>query len=83
LSPKRVRSRFLNGLVLLEVDEIVAAATFGVDHLSVSCNSNTNCTKAFGTGSYGWTAFAMTAGEGFDIKLNKKIALLVQAEYLD
>jgi opacity protein-like surface antigen len=56
---------------------------FGADRLSLSCNSNTNCQNFFGTASYSWTAFALTAGGGFDIKLNKKFSLRpVQAEYL-
>jgi len=52
---------------------------FGGDHLSLSCNNAAAC----GNQSLGFTAFAMTAGGGFDIKLSKKFALRpIQAEYL-
>ena len=52
---------------------------FGGDHLSLSCNNAAAC----GNQSLGFTAFAMTAGGGLDLKLNKKFALrLVQAEYM-
>jgi len=60
-----------------------AEVNFGGSRLSLSCNSNTNCMKYFGTGTYSWTAFAMTAGGGFQIKLNRKFSWRpVQAEYL-
>ena len=52
---------------------------FGADHLSLSCNNAEVC----GSASRGFTAFALTAGGGFDVKLNRKFALrLIQAEYL-
>jgi len=51
----------------------------GGDHLSISCENAAVC----GNASRGFTAFAMTAGGGLDLKLNKKFALrLVQAEYM-
>jgi hypothetical protein len=57
---------------------------FGGMRISLSCeNSNSDCTESFGTGSYSKTAFALTVGGGFDIKLSKKLSLRpVQAEYL-
>ncbi|MGB7942238.1 MAG: outer membrane beta-barrel protein [Terriglobales bacterium] len=57
---------------------------FGGMRISLSCeNSNSQCTESFGTGSYSKTAFALTVGGGFDIKLSKKFSLRpVQAEYL-
>jgi opacity protein-like surface antigen len=52
---------------------------FGGNRLKLSCNNNTACN---GT-SYSKNAFALTAGGGFDVKLNKKFAIrLIQAEYL-
>lgn len=52
---------------------------FGGARASLSCNSNTACS---GT-SFAKTAFAMTVGGGFDIKLSKKFSLRpIQAEYL-
>lgn len=61
-----------------------AELNFGGMRISLSCKySNSNCAGEFGTGSYSKTAFAMTVGGGFDIKLNKKFSLRpVQAEYL-
>jgi opacity protein-like surface antigen len=52
--------------------------------LSLSCQNNAvNCNIATNGNSYARTAFAMTAGGGFDIKLSPKFAIrLVQAEYL-
>ena len=45
--------------------------------------SNSECAANFGTGTYSKTAFAMTVGGGFDIKLTNKLSLRpVQAEYL-
>jgi opacity protein-like surface antigen len=57
---------------------------FGGMRISLSCaNSNGECAENFGTGSYSKTAFALTVGGGFDIKLSKKFSLRpVQAEYL-
>jgi opacity protein-like surface antigen len=57
---------------------------FGGDRLSVSCKSNAySCLTAAGSGTYSKNAFAMTVGGGFDIKINKKLAIRpVQAEYL-
>ena len=57
---------------------------FGGDRLSLNCNSSAaNCLSAFGSGTYAKSAFALTAGGGFDIKLTKRIALRpIQAEYL-
>ena len=46
-------------------------------------SSATNCVNATAGATLSKTAFAMTAGGGFDIKLSKKISLRpVQAEYL-
>jgi opacity protein-like surface antigen len=61
-----------------------AELNFGGMYIGVSCKySNSNCASNFGTGTYSKTAFAMTVGGGFDIKLNKKFSLRpVQAEYL-
>jgi len=54
-------------------------ANFGGDHLSISCENAAVC----GNASRGFTAFALTAGGGFDVKLNQKLALrLIQAEYM-
>ena len=51
----------------------------GGDHLSISCENAAVC----GNASRGFTAFAMTAGGGFDVKLSQKFALrLIQAEYM-
>jgi len=58
---------------------------FGGDRISLSCNNGLNpCSYVFPYGgSVSKTAFAMTWGGGFDIKLNKKISIrAVQAEYL-
>jgi outer membrane protein OmpA-like peptidoglycan-associated protein len=57
---------------------------FGGDRLSANCQAGTNCASVIGTtGSFTRTAFAMTAGGGFNIKLNRRFALRpVQAEYL-
>ncbi len=54
---------------------------FGGARLSLTCNSNgENC---LGNPTFSKTAFAMTAGGGFDIKINKKFSIRpVQAEYL-
>jgi opacity protein-like surface antigen len=52
---------------------------FGGNRLRLSCNDNTACN---GT-SYSKNAFALTAGGGFDVAINKKFGLrLIQAEYL-
>jgi Outer membrane protein beta-barrel domain len=52
---------------------------FGGARISLSCNNNTACS---GT-SFSKSAFAMTAGGGFDIALSKKFSLRpIQAEYL-
>jgi hypothetical protein len=51
----------------------------GGARISLSCNNNTACS---GT-SFAKSAFAMTVGGGFDMKLSKKFSLRpVQAEYL-
>ncbi len=57
---------------------------FGGMRIGVSCKySNSECAANFGTGTYSKTAFAMTVGGGFDIKLTNKLSLRpVQAEYL-
>jgi opacity protein-like surface antigen len=53
-------------------------ASFGGDHLSLKCNSNSTCAGA----TFSANAFAMAVGGGFDIKLTSKISLRpVQAEY--
>jgi len=55
---------------------------FGGTRLGLTCNNNV-ANLCPGNPSSSTTAFAMTAGAGFDIKLNKKVALrLVQADYL-
>ena len=61
-----------------------AELNFGGMRISLSCENNpSNCTNTFGTGSRAKSAFAMTVGGGFDIKLSKKFSLRpVQAEYL-
>src|SRR5271167_1481242 len=61
-----------------------AELNFGGMRIGISCKySNSTCASTFGTGTYSKTAFAMTVGGGFDIKLNKKFSLRpVQAEYL-
>ncbi len=61
-----------------------AELNFGGMRISISCKNNpSNCTDEFGTGSRSKSAFAMTVGGGFDIKLSKKLSLRpVQAEYL-
>jgi opacity protein-like surface antigen len=61
-----------------------AELNFGGMRISLSCANNpSDCTNLVGTGSYSKTAFAMTVGGGFDIKLSKKFSLRpVQAEYL-
>jgi len=61
-----------------------AELNFGGMRIGISCENNpSNCTDNFGTGSRSKTAFAMTVGGGFDIKLSKKLSLRpVQAEYL-
>ncbi len=52
---------------------------FGGNRLSLSCDSGTSCSGV----SYSKNAFAMTAGAGFDVQLNKKISWrVIQAEYL-
>jgi len=56
-----------------------AEVNFGGTRISVSCNSGTVCSGD----SASRNAFALTAGGGFDLKINKKVAIrLVQAEYL-
>ncbi len=57
---------------------------FGADRLSASCkNSSGTCVTLAGTGTYSKTAFALTAGGGIDIAVNRKLSIrLVQAEYL-
>lgn len=57
---------------------------FGGARISLTCRSSaTNCVNATAGATLSRTAFAMTAGGGFDIRLSKKFALrLVQAEYL-
>jgi len=61
-----------------------AELNFGGMRISLSCKNNpSDCTNEFGTGSRSKSAFAMTVGGGFDIKINKKLSLRpVQAEYL-
>lgn len=57
---------------------------FGGTRVSLKCkNSASTCLDVAGAGTYTKNAFAMTVGGGFDVKMNKKIALrLIQAEYL-
>jgi opacity protein-like surface antigen len=61
-----------------------AELNFGGMRIGISCKySNSTCASNFGTGTYSKTAFAMTVGGGFDIKLSNKFSLRpVQAEYL-
>jgi opacity protein-like surface antigen len=56
----------------------------GGTRISLSCqNSAVNCVNATGGNTFSRNAFALTAGGGFDIKLNKKFSIrLIQAEYL-
>lgn len=56
----------------------------GGARVSLSCKNNAvNCVNATGGKTYSANAFALTAGGGFDIKLNEKFAIrVVQAEYL-
>ncbi len=58
-----------------------AELNFGGMRISIQCqNNNGNCP---GQPTFSKTAFALTAGAGFDIKLNKKFSLRpIQAEYL-
>jgi chitodextrinase len=56
-----------------------AEINFGGNRLSLSCNSGTACSGV----SYSKNAFALTAGGGFDVVVNRKFAIrLIQAEYL-
>ena len=57
---------------------------FGGARVSVTCKSSaTNCVNTTAGATFSKSAFATTAGGGFDIKLNKKFAIrLIQAEYL-
>ena len=56
----------------------------GGDRLSLTCQSSaTACVNKTAGATLSKTAFAMTAGGGIDVKLNKKIAIrLIQADYL-
>jgi opacity protein-like surface antigen len=58
-----------------------AEVNLGGVRAGLTCsNSSTVCVPG---GSYSRTAFGMTAGGGFDYKLNKKFAIrVIQAEYL-
>jgi opacity protein-like surface antigen len=57
-----------------------AELNFGGMRISIKCTDTSVCPAQ---PSVSKTAFAMTVGGGFDVKLNKKFALrLVQAEYL-
>jgi opacity protein-like surface antigen len=58
--------------------------SFGGDRLSASCkNSASDCVNATGGNTYSKTAFALSVGGGFDIKINKKFSIRpVQIEYL-
>ena len=57
---------------------------FGGTRISVSCKSTAiPCVNATGGRTFSTNAFALTAGGGFQVKLNHKFSLrLVQAEYL-
>jgi opacity protein-like surface antigen len=57
---------------------------FGGTRLGVTCQSNAqDCNNKTGGATFSWNAFAMTAGGGFQIKVNKKISLRpFQGEYL-
>jgi opacity protein-like surface antigen len=61
-----------------------AEVNFGANRLSATCKSSAfGCVNATAGATFTKTAFALTAGGGFDIALNKKFAIrLVQAEYL-
>jgi len=57
---------------------------FGGDRAALTCQSTAvKCLTTAGSGTYSKNAFAMTVGGGFDVKINKKLAIrLIQAEYL-
>jgi opacity protein-like surface antigen len=57
---------------------------FGGVRVSLTCKSSaTNCVNATGGNTYSKSAFGMTVGGGFQIKMSKKFSLrLIQAEYL-
>jgi opacity protein-like surface antigen len=57
---------------------------FGVARISLTCKSSAaECVNRTFGATVSKNAFALTAGGGFDLKLNKKIALrLIQADYL-
>lgn len=57
---------------------------FGGNRISLTCQSSaTNCVNATAGSTFSKSAFAMTAGGGFDIKLSRKFSLRpIQAEYL-
>jgi opacity protein-like surface antigen len=57
---------------------------FGGNRISLSCRSSaSNCINATGNSTFSKTAFALTAGGGFDIRLSRKFSLRpIQAEYL-
>jgi opacity protein-like surface antigen len=56
----------------------------GGARISLTCNSNAfNCVNATNGNTFSRSAFALTVGGGFDIKLSKRFSLRpVQAEYL-
>jgi len=57
-----------------------AEVNFGGMRISLQCTDTSVCP---GQPTYSKTAFALTVGGGFDVKLNKKFALRpIQAEYL-
>jgi outer membrane protein OmpA-like peptidoglycan-associated protein len=59
-----------------------AEVNFGGMRISLTCNNN-SANICPGSPSYSKSAFALTAGGGFDIRLSKKFSLRpVQAEYL-
>jgi opacity protein-like surface antigen len=57
---------------------------FGGARLAFSCTStNLNCRNRLASGDFSENAFALTVGGGFDVKLNRNVALrAIQAEYL-
>src|SRR5271167_5234616 len=64
--------------------EPFAELNFGGMRISVKCENNpSDCATLTNGNSYSKSAFAMTVGGGFQIKVNKKFSIRpIQAEYL-
>lgn len=60
-----------------------ADVAFGFDRVSFSCHSGAfTCINLTGNSTVSKNAFALTAGGGVDIKMNKKVAIrAIQADY--